>query len=200
MSPSARLSSTRLLTASSTFRRSRGTPRIANRQLKWVRDFAQVAFVGITTFTLVVAPGLPVKSVKELIALAKAKPRGNHAALPFADAPAFWRDLAERDGIAPRALAFAVLTAGRTSEVIGADWREMDLVNAVWTLGADRMKGGREHRVPLSKPALALLQTLGPKEGRQMPVSFYVDPALPKNVKTITLSYTFFEVGAKKGG
>ena len=43
-------------------------------------------------------------------------------------------------------------------------------------------------------------QTLGANEARQMPVSFYVDPALPKNVKTITLSYTFFEVGAKKGG
>ena len=40
-------------------------------------------------------------------------------------------------------------------------------------------------------------QTLGPKEARQMPVSFYIDPALPKNVKTITLSYTFFEVGLK---
>jgi cytochrome c oxidase assembly protein subunit 11 len=42
-------------------------------------------------------------------------------------------------------------------------------------------------------------QTLGPNEARQMPVSFYIDPALPKNVKTITLSYTFFEVGVKKG-
>lgn len=42
-------------------------------------------------------------------------------------------------------------------------------------------------------------QTLGANEARQMPVSFYVDPALPKNVKTITLSYTFFEVGAKQG-
>ena len=40
-------------------------------------------------------------------------------------------------------------------------------------------------------------QTLGPHEARQMPVSFYIDPALPKNVKTITLSYTFFEVGFK---
>lgn len=43
-------------------------------------------------------------------------------------------------------------------------------------------------------------QTLGPNESRQMPVSFYIDPALPKNVQTITLSYTFFEVGAKKAG
>lgn len=103
-------------------------------------------------------------SLPSRAALAKAKPRRNHAALPFADAPAFWRELAEREGIAPRALAFAILTAARTSEVIGADWREIDLVNAVWTRGADRMKGGREHRVPLSKPAVALLRALGRKE------------------------------------
>ncbi|ANP44461.1 tyrosine-type recombinase/integrase [Candidatus Viadribacter manganicus] len=103
-------------------------------------------------------------SLPSRAALAKAKPRGNHAALPFTDAPAFWRELAQREGVAPRALAFAILTAARTGEVIGADWREMDLVNAVWTLGADRMKGGREHRVPLSKPAVALLRELGPKE------------------------------------
>ncbi len=96
-------------------------------------------------------------------ALAKAKPRGNHAALPYADAPGFWADLAQREGVAARALAFAILTAARTGEAIGADWREIDLVNAVWTVPGERMKGGREHRVPLSKPALALLRAQGPK-------------------------------------
>lgn len=101
-------------------------------------------------------------SLPSRAALAKAKPRGNHAALPFAHAADFWADLARREGVAPRALAFAILTAARTGEIIGADWREMDLVNAVWTIPADRMKGGREHRVPLPKPALALLRELGP--------------------------------------
>lgn len=102
-------------------------------------------------------------SLPSRAALAKAKPRGNHAALPFAEAPAFWSELAIREGVAPRALAFAILTAARTGEVIGADWREMDLANAVWIVPAARMKGGREHRVPLSKPALALLRELGPR-------------------------------------
>lgn len=62
--------------------------------------------------------------------------------------------------MAAKALAFAILTAARTGEVIGADWREIDLAGAVWTVPAERMKGGREHRVPLSKPALALLGEL----------------------------------------
>jgi integrase len=102
-------------------------------------------------------------SLPSRAALAKAKPRGNHAALPFVEMPAFWADLAARDGIGARALAFAILTAARTGEVIGADWREMDLEAAVWTLPGERMKGGREHRVPLSAPALALLRTLSPQ-------------------------------------
>ncbi len=102
-------------------------------------------------------------SLPSRAALAKAKPRRNHAALPYAQAPAFWADLEQRQGIAAKALAFAILTAARTAEIIGADWRELDLARAVWTVPADRMKGGREHRVPLSKPALALLRELGPQ-------------------------------------
>jgi integrase len=92
--------------------------------------------------------------------------KGRHAALPFAQAPAFWAELAAREGVAAKALAFAILTAARTGEVIGADWREVDLDAAVWAVPADRMKGGREHRVPLSPAALALLRELGPsREG-----------------------------------
>jgi integrase len=102
-------------------------------------------------------------SLPSRAALTKAKPRRNHAALPYAQAPDFWADLAKREGIAARALAFAILTAARTGEVIGADWREMDLEGALWTVPGQRMKGGREHRAPLSKPALTLLRALGPK-------------------------------------
>ena len=102
-------------------------------------------------------------SLPSRAALAKAKPRRNHAALPYAQAPAFWADLAQREGIATKALAFVILTAARTGEVIGADWREMDLAEGGWTVAGHRMKGGREHRVPLSKPALALLRELRPQ-------------------------------------
>ena len=62
-----------------------------------------------------------------------------------------------REGIAPRALEFLILTACRTGEVIEAHWREIDLDKKVWTIPAERMKAGREHRVPLSAPVLTIL-------------------------------------------
>jgi integrase len=82
----------------------------------------------------------------------------HHAALPWRDVPAFMAALREREGTAARALEFTILTAARTGEVIGAQWREIDLTAATWTVPAGRMKGGREHRVPLSQRAVELLQ------------------------------------------
>jgi integrase len=58
--------------------------------------------------------------------------------------------LSAENGVAARALEFAILTAARTGEVIGATWGEIDLENQLWTIPKDRMKAGREHRVPLS--------------------------------------------------
>ena len=60
--------------------------------------------------------------------------------------------LSERDGIAPLALRFAILTAARTGEVRGMRWREVDLEGKVWVVPGDRMKAARTHRVPLSLP------------------------------------------------
>jgi integrase len=65
-----------------------------------------------------------------------------------------------RDSVAARALEFAVLTASRTGEVIRSKWSEIDLKTKMWAVPGDRMKGGREHRVPLSDPAVALLQRM----------------------------------------
>jgi integrase len=90
-------------------------------------------------------------------------PHVHHRALPFADAPAFMAQLPAREGIAPQALQFLILTAARTNEVIGARWPEIDLKEKVWTVPAGRMKGHREHRVPLSDPAIAILKAL-PRE------------------------------------
>ncbi|HVC56689.1 MAG TPA: tyrosine-type recombinase/integrase, partial [Stellaceae bacterium] len=59
--------------------------------------------------------------------------------------------------MAARALEFAILTAARTGEVLGARWGEVDLDAKVWVVPAGRMKAGREHRVPLSDAALAVL-------------------------------------------
>jgi hypothetical protein len=75
----------------------------------------------------------------------------HHAALPFTKAAHFMCSLRERDGTAARALEFAVLTAARTGEVLGARWEEIDFSAKTWIVPADRMKGGREHRVPLPR-------------------------------------------------
>jgi integrase len=82
----------------------------------------------------------------------------HHAALPFTEVPAFMSELREREGIAARALEFTVLTAARVGEVLGARWNEIS--GDIWIVPTIRMKGGREHRVPLSTYALDLLKAL----------------------------------------
>jgi integrase len=90
----------------------------------------------------------------------KVKRVKSHAALPYGEVADFMRDLRQREGVAARAFEFAILTAARTSEAIGALWSEIDLDKATWTIPAERMKARRDHRVPLSAPALALLRGL----------------------------------------
>ena len=87
----------------------------------------------------------------------KVRPIQHFAALDWRDAPAFWAKLSEQDSMGALALRFAILTATRSGEVRGATWDELDLERAVWTLPAARMKTGKEHRVPLSAPAIAVL-------------------------------------------
>jgi integrase len=65
-----------------------------------------------------------------------------------------------QEGVAARALEFLILTAARTGEIIGARWDEVDLDERVWVIPETRMKAGREHRVPLSGPALAILKKM----------------------------------------
>lgn len=87
-----------------------------------------------------------------LPAKSKVAPVTHHAALPFGEMPAFMSRLAGVSGVAARALEFAIITAARTGEVIGAEWSEIDLAAGLWIVPAGRMKGQREHRVPLSRP------------------------------------------------
>jgi len=84
----------------------------------------------------------------------------HHPALPDVDVGAFMRDLRKGEGMGARALEFVILTACRSGEVRGATWQEIDLGAATWTIPASRMKADREHRVPLSVPALRLLRAL----------------------------------------
>jgi integrase len=86
--------------------------------------------------------------------------RGHHAALPLTKLPEFMAKLRSVETVSARALEFAILTAARTGEVLGAKWSEIDLDGGVWTVPAARMKGGREHRVPLSAPAKAILEQM----------------------------------------
>ncbi|MDI1363349.1 MAG: integrase arm-type DNA-binding domain-containing protein [bacterium] len=82
----------------------------------------------------------------------------HHAALDYEALPGFMADLRLQAGVGVLALRFAILTAARTGEVLGADWSEIDLERKVWTVPASRMKAGREHRVPLSDAALEILE------------------------------------------
>ena len=88
--------------------------------------------------------------------------RGHHKAMSYAAIPAFVSALRAREAVAALALEFAILTAARSGEVIGARWSEVDLAKAVWTIPADRMKAAKEHRVPLSPRAVAILESLQP--------------------------------------
>jgi integrase len=92
----------------------------------------------------------------------KLRPRANFIALPWQYMPTFMAALRQRDGAAPRALEFVILTAARWNEVRGATWSEINRDLTVWTVPAARMKTGRERRVPLSAAALAVLQAVEP--------------------------------------
>lgn len=80
--------------------------------------------------------------------------------MPFECVPDFMRELECKQGLAPLALRFLILTATRTSEVLKATWDEINLNEAIWVIPAERMKAGVEHRVPLSDAALQILDTL----------------------------------------
>lgn len=84
----------------------------------------------------------------------------HHAAVAGDDVGLFMARLRDQTGMGARALEFAILTAARSGEVRGAVWSELNLADSSWTVPAERMKAGREHRVPLSKPALELLRSL----------------------------------------
>jgi integrase len=103
---------------------------------------------------------------------AKVKQVRHHAALPYAELPDFMTELAKQPGVAALALQFLILTAARTGEIIGATWDEIetgkilrDAEYGTWSIPGERMKAARPHRIPLSKQAVALLETLPRFEG-----------------------------------
>ncbi len=90
----------------------------------------------------------------------KIKKVEHHAAIPYAQVNEFLIALRAMHGTAPLALEFMLLTAARTGEVVGARWDEIDTTTKVWTIPAERMKAGREHRIPLCKRAVEILSSM----------------------------------------
>ena len=103
----------------------------------------------------------------------------HHPALPYAEVPALTAELRSHTSISARALEFAVLTAARSGEALGARWDEIDLKRGIWVVPGERMKGGKEHRVPLAPRAVEILNEMaeiqlnefvffGTKQGRPL--------------------------------
>lgn len=114
----------------------------------------------------------------------------HHAALPFPQVNDFIMQLRERQGIAARALEFLILTAARTGEVTGARWSEIDLAEKTWVIPAARMKAKKDHRVPLTDRAIAILQAL-PREA---------DFVFPGDQKDLALGHSAMDQVRKRMG
>lgn len=98
-----------------------------------------------------------------LATISKTSRTKNHPSLPWSRIGAFMSALRLREGVSARAVEFAILTACRSGEVRGARWVEFDMTGKLWTIPAERMKAKREHQVPLSDAALAVLASI-PKD------------------------------------
>ncbi|MDA3896314.1 MAG: integrase arm-type DNA-binding domain-containing protein [Desulfobacteraceae bacterium] len=114
--------------------------------------------------------------------LKKLKGNIHHAAMPYKELPAFVAHLQKGKGMAARALEFLILTGTRSGEVRDAVWPEVDLKEKVWIIPAERMKAGREHRVPLSDAAIDIL--------KQVPRYIDTDYIFPSIQKKVPLSST----------
>ena len=119
----------------------------------------------------------------------------HHPALSYAEVGSFVTALRGVDGIAPDAFEFLILTEARTSEVLGARWDEIDLENAIWTVPASRIKAAKEHRVPLSDPAMRILKHMA--EVRQDDLVF-PSPTKGKPLSSMALLAVLDRMGRRK--
>ena len=110
-------------------------------------------------------PALWRGNLEHMLPKANRTSRKHHPALPYAELPGLMVELRALPALPARALEFTILTAVRTGEARFARWSEVDLRAGVWTIPGERMKGGKEHRVPLSDRALAILAELPRESG-----------------------------------
>lgn len=103
----------------------------------------------------------PVVAIRDGQVLPKVKKKVKHyKAMHWRDVPDFYADLQGRSAMAAKALMFTCLSGSRTSEILGMRWEELDFETRLWTCPAERMKGGEDHRVPLTDEMLAILEPL----------------------------------------
>jgi integrase len=112
----------------------------------------------------------------------------HHPALAYGEMPLFMADLQSREMVSARTVEFVILTATRSGEAIGARWGEIDLAERIWIVPPERMKAGREHRVPLSDAALAVLEQIQPlalmRDGKPDPSA----PVFPGTRRAVPLA------------
>ncbi|MCV9960409.1 tyrosine-type recombinase/integrase [Pararhizobium sp. BT-229] len=134
-------------------------------------------------------------NLKTLLPDKKKQEVRHHAAMPFSDVPAFTAKLIHAQSPSNAALAFTILTAARSGETMGAQWDEIDMSEAVWRVPAGRMKGGREHVVPLSDGAMKLLDVM---QALRTPKNDFVFPGQKGgglSVMALTMSMRRLEAG-----
>lgn len=116
----------------------------------------------------------------------------HHPALPFTEIGSFMAKLREREGLGARALELTILTAARSGEVLGARWSEINLEEKIWVIPAERMKAEKEHRIPLSAPAVALLQELPRNEDEDL---VFPSAIVSKHISGMTMGAVLKRMG-----
>ena len=117
--------------------------------------------------------------------------KAHHAAMPYAELPAFMAQLRARGALSARALGFTILTAARTGETLGMRWTEVDLATKTWTIPAVRMKAGKEHKVPLPPAALEILDKLPRGQDRIFPLTHTAMAELLRGMRSAVTVHGF---------
>jgi integrase len=118
----------------------------------------------------------------------KVAPPGHHAAMDYADIPTLMAKLSQAPGFAPKALALVILTATRAGEVRGMIWEEVDLDKGTWTIPAARMKARKDHAVPLSDAAVAILRRQQESWGKSVFVFPGARPSKPLSINALAVA------------
>lgn len=124
--------------------------------------------------------------------------RGHHSAMPYAGVPAFVHHVRQRLTMSNLALEFTILTSARSTETREMTWAEVDRVDAVWVVPAERMKEGREHRVPLSARAIEILELASRIAGKRQSQFVFPGSKAGRPLSDMSLAMALRRAGHKK--